>query len=361
MAALSAEAGRPVEFLGVGGPSMEAAGLKSLFPLSETALMGPIAIARRLPRLVRLVWRTVDEIVRFRPDVLVIVDSPEFTHAVARRVRRRLPELPVVDYVSPTVWAWRPWRAKSMRAYVDRVAAIFPFEPEVHRRLGGPPCTYVGHPAVERVLELEQGQAAGQGQGPETPVLLVLPGSRITEVERLMPVFGETVARLSKTGEPFRAVLPTVPHLEGEVRRLASGWPVAPEIVTGEAEKWVAFTSARAALAASGTVTLELALAGVPMVVGYRLDPLTASLKWMLRLHSVVMANLILGDNAFPEFIHHDCTPERLAEAVGPLLGDTPERAAQLAACARVREATMTNGEPSRLAARVVLEEIDRK
>ena len=352
--ALRQQSGRPIELAGIGGPEMAEEGLASLFPLSEIAVMGPLAILARLPGLIRRVYDAVDHVVAFRPDMLIIIDSPEFTHSVAKRVRRRLPGLPVVNFVPPTVWAWRPWRARQMRAYVDRSLALFPFEPDVHRKLGGPECVYVGNPVVERLTLLSERTAT-----PDTgsPTLLVLPGSRITEVDRLMPVFRDTLVALHERGRAFEPVLPAVPHLADHIGGLIVDWPIKPRIVVGEQEKWRAFAKARVALAASGTVTLELALAGVPMVVGYRLDPLTASLKWMLRVHSVVMANLVIGENAFPEFIHTGCDAPTLGAALDPLFDDTPERCAQLAAIERVRTATLIDGEmPSDRAARAILE-----
>ncbi|MCT8974364.1 lipid-A-disaccharide synthase [Microbaculum marinisediminis] len=357
MEAMQADADRTISFAGVGGPEMERAGLTSVFPLSEIAVMGPFAILARLPGLIRRVHEAVDHVVAFEPDILIIVDSPEFTHQVAKRVRRRLPRLPIVDYVSPTVWAWRPWRARKMRAYIDRVLAVFPFEPAVHRRLGGPDCVYVGHPAVER-LALMPGRAAQAGG---KPTLLVLPGSRITEVERLMPVFRDTLKALRDKGRDFDPVLPAVAHLADRLSQEVADWPVRPRVVSGEFEKWNAFSAGRVALAASGTVTLELALAGVPMVVTYRLDPLTAALRWMVRTHSVVMANLVIGENAFPEYIHKGCDPQTLSDAVDPLFDDGPERRRQLAAIDKVRDATLIDGDnPSRKAAAVVLDVLEK-
>lgn len=354
MRALRRNLNGAVVFAGIGGPEMEAEGLASAFPLAEIAVMGPLAILARLPRLVRRVYEAVDHVAAFRPDVLVIIDSPEFTHPVARRVRRRRPGLPVVNYVSPTVWAWRPWRARRMRAYVDHVLAIFPFEPAVHTRLGGPPCTYVGHPVVERLALLPPPDSLPIDAG--DPVLLVLPGSRASEIERLLPVFGETLERLKAGGRRFRAVLPAVAHLRERIAGEVGRWPVPVEIVDGEAAKWRAFGQGRVALAASGTVTLELALAGVPMVVGYRLDPLTASLRWVVRIHSVVMANLVIGENAFPEFIQKGCDAATLAAALDPLFDDTRDRRAQVEATGRVRRATLIEGQsPSERAAAVVL------
>ncbi|MEJ8574624.1 lipid-A-disaccharide synthase [Microbaculum marinum] len=354
MQALGELSGGDIVFSGVGGPEMEAQGLESAFPLSEIAVMGPIAILRRLPGLIRRGHEAVDHVVAFDPDALIIVDSPDFTHPVARRVRKRLPNLPVINYVSPTVWAWRPWRARKMRGYVDRVLAVFPFEPDAHVRLQGPECIYVGHPVVER-LALMPDRAAAPDADP--PVLLVLPGSRVTEVERLLPVYRDTLAALANKGRSFEPVLPAVAHLRERIERDVADWPVRPRIVAGEAEKWAAFARGRVALAASGTVTLELALAGVPMVVAYRLDPLVNALKWLLRIHSVVMANLVIGENAFPEYIHDGCDAATLSAALDPLFDDTPERRAQLDAIDKVRAATLIGGDtPSERAAAAVLD-----
>lgn len=352
-----------VRFRGVGGEAMEREGLHSLFPLSDIAVMGILPVIRRLPTILARIKATVEAIVASPPDVLVVIDSPDFTHRVARRVRRRLPRLPVVDYVSPSVWAWRPGRAKAMRRYVDHVLALLPFEPEAHERLGGPACSYVGHPLIERLAELRPSldEVAARDRG--RPVLLVLPGSRRSEIARLMQPFGETVARVASADPAgLRVVLPAVTHLEPEIRRAAETWRVKPEIVTGEAAKLAAFRSARAALAASGTVTLELALSGVPMVVAYKVSKLEEQLKHLITVSSIVLPNLILGANAIPELIQDDCTPERLAGALAPLLADTPERRTQEAAFRHLDALMATDGQPpSERAAEIVLATAGRK
>jgi lipid-A-disaccharide synthase len=359
MRALKAALGpAPVTFEGVGGGAMAAQGLRTLFPLSDIAVMGLGAVVARLPSIVRRVYRTVDAIVAGRPDAVVIIDSPEFTHAVARRVRRRLPSLPIVNYVSPSVWAWRPGRARKMRAYVDHVLALKPFEPDAHRRLGGPPCTYVGHPLIERFDELRPAPAERPGIGEDPINLLVLPGSRRSEISRLMEPFGATLGVLaSRSPRPFRAILPAVSHLAEEIEGRTRSWPVAPEIVRGETAKYEAFRSAHAALAASGTVSLELALSGVPMVIAYKVSSVENRLRFLLTVPSIVLANLILGENVVPEHIQEDCTPEKLTDALLPLLGDTPERRRQLEAFARLDD-LMSIGEeaPSMRAARIVLD-----
>jgi lipid-A-disaccharide synthase len=299
--------------------------------------MGISAVIGALPGIVRRAYRVIAAVVRARPDILVIIDSPEFTHAVARRVRRRLPGLPIVNYVSPTVWAWRPGRARRMRAYVDHVLALKPFEPAAHRRLGGPPCTYIGHPLVERLSELrpEPRERPSVEHAPLT--LVVLPGSRRSEVERLMAPFGETLGRLAaETPRPIEVILPAVEHLAERIAALARGWPVPPRIVLGESEKYAAFRRAHLALAASGTVTLELALAGVPLVVAYKLSLLEAQFRRFVQVPSFVLTNLILGESVVPEHLQEDCTPDKLLAALRPLLADTPERRGQLEAFARL-------------------------
>ena len=359
MPALRAALGdRPVVFEGVGGDAMAAQGLRSLFPLQDIAVMGFGAVIARLPSIVRLVYRTVDAIVQGRPDAVVIIDSPEFTHAVAKRVRRRLPSLPIVNYVSPSVWVWRPGRARKMRAYVDHVLALKPFEPAAHQRLGGPPCTYVGHPLIERLDELRPRDGERPGIDDDPINLLVLPGSRRTEIGRLMEPFGAALGLLAaRTPRPVRAIVPAVAHLADEIEERARAWPVAAEIVRGEAAKHAAFRRAHAALAASGTVSLELALSGVPMVIAYKVSKLEEQLKYVIMVNTIVLANLILGENVIPERVQWDCTPEKLVEALLPLLSDSPERRAQLAAFARLDDLMSTGDEaPSARAARIVLE-----
>jgi lipid-A-disaccharide synthase len=352
-----------VTFAGVGGGAMAREGLSSLFPLSDIAVMGITAVLARLPAIYRRGLQVVEAVVRAKPDVLVIIDSPEFTHAVARRVRRRLPGLPIVNYVSPSVWAWRPGRAPRMRAYVDHVLALKPFEPAAHQRLGGPPCTYVGHPLVEQLDEIRPRPGERPSLASDPIDLLVLPGSRRSEISRLMEPFGAALGLLNQSaGRPLHVVLPAVPHLAAEIRTRAAAWPLRPDIVEGEAEKRSAFRRANAALAASGTVTLELALSGVPMVVAYRVSRLEEQLKHLVRVPSIVLANLILGENVVPERVQRDCTPEKLAEAMLPLLTPSPEREIQLQAFARL-DMIMEAGSattPSERAARIVLQQIEQ-
>ncbi len=364
MRALRAQTGGGIEFTGVGGEAMEAEGLKSLFPLGEIAVMGFLPVVAKLPTLLARIRQTADAVLAARPDALVIVDSPDFTHRVARRVRRALPELPVIDYVSPSVWAWRPGRARAMRAYVDCVLALLPFEPEAHARLGGPRCVFVGHPLIERLNELRPDADEARRRASEPPLVVVLPGSRHAAIARLMDDFGGALALVARDCGPFELVLPTLPHVESEVRARAQKWAVEPRIEVGEAPKLAAFRAARAALAASGTVTLELALAGAPMVGAYKVSRLEEQLKHVFTLpDSFLLPNLILGERAIPELLQWDCAPARLAAALAAIMRDGPVRSAQLAALARL-DALMRlpDGEaPSERAARETLATIEAR
>jgi lipid-A-disaccharide synthase len=352
-----------VRFAGIGSGRMTEEGLEPLFPMSDIAVMGIGPVVARLPLLLRRIHETAAAVVAARPDALIIIDSPDFTHRVARRVRRALPDLPIVNYVSPSVWAWRPGRAKRMRPYVDHVLALKPFEVDAHLRLGGPDCTYVGHPLTERLDELRPGPGERPPIGEGALRLVVLPGSRRSEIARLMDPFGGTLRRLAEgLGRPIEATLPAVPHLADEIARAVEGWTVRPRIVHGEAAKFAAFRSAHAALAASGTVTLELALAGVPMVVAYKVSKLEEQLKYVITAPSIVLANLVIGENVIPELMQGACEPGRLAAELEPLCADTPERARQIAAFERL-DALMHTGDeaPSERAARVVLATIAGK
>ena len=351
----------PLELAGVGGEAMAAGGVTSPFAIEDLSIVGINAIPKRLPTILRRIRGTADAIVAKRPDAVIIIDSPDFTHRVARRVRRRAPAIPIIDYVSPSVWAWRPGRAPAMRAYVDHVLAILPFEPAAHAKLGGPPCSYVGHPLTERLSDLRPNAEEARRRHTDPPLVLLLPGSRGSEIRRLIAIFGEAIARVANSAGPMDLVLPTLPHLVPAIRDASANWAVQPRLVVDAAGKWAAFRNARAALAASGTVTLELALAGVPTVAAYRVSTLEEVFFRLNRsnatLASVILANLVLGENIVPEFLQRECTPERLADALVPLLSDTPQRRKQVAAFARLDGIMGVGGAPpSAKAAEIVLD-----
>jgi lipid-A-disaccharide synthase len=357
MKVLRQRLGDAVKFEGVGGRGMTREGLKSLFPIEELSIIGFSAVVKQLPKLLRLIRQTTDAVLQAAPDILIIIDSPDFTHRVARRVRARDPAIAIVDYVSPSVWAWRPSRARAMRSYVDQVLALLPFEPEAYRRLHGPPCTYVGHPLTEQLASLRPSAEEQARRDASPPLLLVLPGSRRGEIRHHMAIFGEALDRLQAQGKPFELILPTMPHLLELVREGVKSWKVTPQIVVGEQEKRAAFRTATAALAKSGTVTLELALSGVPMVAAYKAGAIEA---WIVlrfvTVQSVILANLVVGENVIPEFVQDDCTADKLAGALGEVLSDTPMRRRQTDAFARIDDIMSTgNQSPSVRAADIVL------
>ncbi|MCW5696623.1 MAG: lipid-A-disaccharide synthase [Bauldia sp.] len=350
--------GGNVRFIGAGGIQMEREGLKSAFPFGDMAIMGFFNVALRLRRILRRIQEAADVAIREKPDVVILVDSPEFTQRVGIAVRKKDPTIPIIRYVSPTVWAWRVGRAKAMVGEVDYVLGLLPFEPELYVKLGGPPCYYVGHPQLERVPHVRP----RPGDRPpveavERPVLLVLPGSRLNEVKKLMKPFGEALKLIVDRHGPVEAILPAVPHLADEIRKRVSDWPVQPTIVVGGEGKDLAFRRAHAALACSGTVSLELALGGIPTVIAYRLEFILRPFKRMLKIPTIVLANVVLGEQVVPEFLDGKSSPERLAEAVLPLLRDTPERRRQVEAFARLDDLmAFEEGPPTVRAAEMILQ-----
>ena len=346
-----------VRFSAVGGAQMSALGVPSLFPLGDLAIIGFGAIIARLPAILRRIRETADAVIAAKPDVLVIIDSPEFTHRVARRVRARAPHIPIVDYVCPSVWAWRPGRAKAMRGYIDRVLALLPFEPAELQRLGGPPGIYVGHPLIEQIGDLRPNAEEARRRQAEPPLVLVLPGSRSGEIRRLAALFGAAMGEVARRHGPLEIVVPAVPRLAPAVQEAVAAWPLPARVVTEPADKHAAFRQARVALAKSGTSTLELALAGIPMVAAYKVSvPEEVVGRLLIKLDSVILANLVLGETVVPQFLQRDCTADNLAAALMPLLSDSPQRRRQVAAFARLDEVMgLGAGAPSERAAVAVL------
>lgn len=348
------------EFAGVGGPLMAARGLDSLFPMDELSVMGLAEVLPRLPRLLRRVEEVAQAVAASRPDALVTIDSPDFCLRVARRARALRPGLRTIHYVAPSVWAWRPGRAARMARVIDHVLALLPFEPP-YMKAAGMGCTFVGHPVVDApIATRDEARAfrARRGIAADAPVLLVLPGSRRGELRRLAPVFGDALRRLAPDHPGLRVIAPTLPGIVDMVRAAAADWPGRPVIIDAAEEKPAAFAAAQAALAASGTVSLELAAAGVPMVIAYRFNALSnALLRRMLRVDTVTLVNLVSGTRAVPEFLAGDCRAERIAPAVSDLLQDGP--GAQAGAMARTMDLLGRGREdPGLRAARAVLAQI---
>jgi lipid-A-disaccharide synthase len=357
------QAAAPVRFVGVGGPLMEAEGLKSLFPMADIAVNGFIPVIKRLPLLLRRISQTVKGIAAEQPHAVVHIDAQDFNQRVAKQLHTVLPLTPLIAYVSPTVWAWRPGRAKKIAGYYKCLMAVLPFEPEVHRRLGGPGTVYVGHPLMERLddFRADEGEALLRRKPPFR--LLLLPGSRRAEVSRLLKVFGEASALLARRFPDLEMLLPAVPHLRADILRLTADWQIRPQILDGEEAKLKAFRTARAALAASGTVTLELALARVPTVVAYRVGYLEGEIaRRLISVESASLPNLILGRKLLPEFIDRGWTAHDLAESVASIMEDGAARQAQLAGFDEVHT-LMSDGisTPSATAAALVLQQVRTK
>jgi lipid-A-disaccharide synthase len=341
-----------IAFHGIGGPLMQAGGLDSLFPMEELAVMGIAEVLPKYLHLKRRIRETAEAALACQPAALITIDSPDFSFRVAKIVRAARPELRTIHYVAPSVWAWRPGRAAKMARYIDHVLALLPFEPP-YMTAAGMTCDFVGHPVVAEPLATSQEAAAMRAEG-AGPLLLALPGSRRSEVARLAPVFGGVVAELAKAHSGLRVALPTVRGVAGLVGELTAGWAVPPEIITDPARKRAAFAAADVALAASGTVSLELAANGCPMVIAYDMAPLTLWLmRRMARIDTVTLVNLVSESRVVPEFIGELCRPGLIAPAVQAVLDDPT---AQTHAMQLTMERLGKGGEPPGLrAARSVL------
>lgn len=320
-----------VGFAGVGGPQMEAEGLDSLFPMEELTVMGLIEVLPKYRALKRRIAQTAQAVLESGAAALITIDSPDFCLRVARLVKAARPEFRTIHYVAPSVWAWRAGRAARMAQVVDHVLALLPFEPPL-MTAAGMSCDFVGHPVVaEPVADAAQVAAFAARNGLGGPWLLALPGSRKGEVSRLAPVIGQVLATLPA----MPVVVPTVRGVAGMVRALVADWPIRPLIVTDTDDKRAAFAGARAALAASGTVSLELAANGVPMVIAYDMNLLSRFvIARMLKVDTVTLVNLVSDTRAVPEFLGARCRADLIAPALAGILPDGPARAAQMAAMA---------------------------
>jgi lipid-A-disaccharide synthase len=330
MAALKRETGGRVRFAGVGGAQCESQGLKSLFPMSELSLMGLAEILPHLPRLIRRVNQTAATARELEPDAVVTVDSPGFSLRLAHHLRGS--GIPVIHYVAPQLWAWAPFRARKLKKRLDHVMALLPFEVPFFAQYGIP-ATYVGHPAIDAGAERGDGRAfrARHGLAPDAPVLCVLPGSRPGEVRRMLPVFGEASTLLKERFPDLQIVIPAVDSVAETIRQITQSWPVPVLLVSNMAERFDAFAASDAAMSKSGTVTLELALAGVPMVVAYRISPTSAFIVRRLgvSVEHASLVNLLLGRQVVPEFLQEDCTGPKIADGVAEILSSETVREAQ--------------------------------
>ncbi|TQN60784.1 lipid-A-disaccharide synthase [Agrobacterium tumefaciens] len=355
-----------IELMGVGGEALESQGLASLFDYSELSIMGFTQVLKKLPKLISRINQTAEAIIAARPDVLLIIDSPDFTHRVAKKVRKQLPHLPVVNYVCPSVWAWKEYRATAMLSYVDHVLALLPFEPEAMRRLGGPPTTFVGHRlSVDKDVLSVRGKRAERSLPAhgEPKTILLLPGSRSTETTRLMQPFQEAAKAFVERNGPTRFLLPTVPRQESRIRELAAAWPqdIRPEIGSDSAFKWSAFAEADAAVAASGTVILELALAGVPTISVYKTDWIFTMLSKRVKTWTGALPNLIADYAVVPEYFNEVVRAGSMLRWAERLSSDTTERRAMLEGYALVQERLRTDVPPGETGARILLDVLKSK
>lgn len=347
------------QFVGIGGEAMTAQGLQSLFPMQELSVMGIWEVLPKYRQLKRRIAETAARVAAESPAALIGIDSPDFCLRVARAARAQRPGLRVVHYVAPSVWAWRPGRALKMAQVVDHVLAILPFEPPL-MQAAGMTCDFVGHPIATAPVAGPDEAAlfrAGHGIAPESPVVLCLPGSRGGEVGRLLHRFGQALSDLRHYVPDMRVVLPTVPGVAGQVRQETANWPVRPLVVEDAEGKRAAFAAADLALAASGTVSLDLAANRVPMVIGYDMAPLSRMLVGMLlKTDTVTLVNLVSDTRVVPEFLGRDCQPGPMAQALLRLLDDPAARQAQLDAMDLTMDRLGKGGEaPGLRAARSVL------
>jgi lipid-A-disaccharide synthase len=356
--------GGNLRIAGVGGERMQEAGVTSLVPLDDLAVLGVGEVLPQAARILRRVGETVAAVRRLRPDAVVTIDSSGFSWRIAQRLRRCGETLPLIHYVAPMVWAWRSGRARRMARWYDHLMTLLPFEPPYFERVGLS-CSWVGHPVVESGAD--HGDAgrfrARHGLAAEELLITVLPGSRAGEVRRLLPVFGPAIARLAGEIGPMRVVVPTVATVATAVGEAVRGWPGRPIVIGRPDEKYDAFAASRAALAASGSVALELAMARLPMVVAYRLNPLTeALLDRVLKVRHVNLVNLTLGRPLVDELLRGECRPDRLAASLIPLIRDERVRAAHQAGYDEAMRRLGAGGvSPSLRAADKVLEVVDAR
>jgi lipid-A-disaccharide synthase len=357
MQALKAKTGGRVRFAGVGGPQSERQGLQSLFPMRELSVMGLAEVLPHLPRLIKRLNQTVAAARQLEPDAIVTVDSPGFCLRLAHHLRGS--GIPIIHYVAPQLWAWRPGRARKLSKRLDHIMALLPFEVSFFAKYGIP-CTYVGHPAIESGVERGDGEGfrARHGLPQDVTLLCVVPGSRAGEVRRMLPVFGQALLLLKKSHPDVRAVLPVVPSTAEVVKSMTQNWPL-DVIFADIAERHDAFAACNAAMAKSGTVTLELALAGVPMVVAYRVSATTAFIvrRMGVSVEHASLVNLLAGRQVVPEFLQEECTASGLAAAMDELLSSREARAEQAQG---FHDVARVLGErtppPSERAAKVVLD-----
>lgn len=366
MAALTCETQGSVHFAGIGGRSMTEQGMTSLFPMSDLTVMGLVEVLPRIPKILKRVRQTVEHIKALRPDAVVTIDSWGFTGRVQTALKKECPDIPRIHYVAPMVWAWKPKRAKSLAHVLDMLMTLLPFEPEWFSR-EGLETHHVGHPVIESGADQGQGERFRQSHGltASQSLITVLPGSRTSEVSRLLPVFKAAVEELAARHPGLIIAVPTVETVSRIVRQEVQGWSVPAIIIEDRRETYDAFAASRAALAASGTVALELAMAGLPSVIAYRVSPVTAWLAQRvmgLKIKWASLPNMVMDRPIMPECLQENCIPANLVRALDPFLDPSfsPESIRQDLAEA-MRRLGYGEKSPGQWAARTLLDYIGRK
>lgn len=341
-----------VEPLGIGGPKMQARGLSSLFDISEIAVMGLSGVVVKLPNILKRARNVAKDIIEKKPDAIVLIDSPEFAKQVAKRVKKSLPNVPVIKYVCPSVWAWRQHRAKTMKNYIDHILAILPFEPELLKKLEGPSATYVGHPLARLagIVTVKDKKTPN-----DIPNVLLMPGSRRGEISRLLPIIKSSVCVLEKRGNKYNYILPAVPHLAQEIREEVASWSQKITIIEGEEAKLKAYKKADLAIATSGTAILELAMYMIPCISIYKLDKALNAIRFIIKAWTAALPNLIADKVIIPERFNEYAHPEYISRLAEDLLVDGPERNAQLQGFKLVHQRMKQKQDPAQIAAGVIL------
>ncbi|MEG8099056.1 lipid-A-disaccharide synthase [Candidatus Liberibacter brunswickensis] len=353
----------PVHLIGVGGDALRKEGLVSLFDFSELSVIGFMQVIKHLPRFILRINQTVELIVSSKPDVLLIVDNPDFTHRVAKRVRKKIPNIPIINYVCPSVWAWRENRAYEMRKYVDQVLSILPFEKEVMKKLDGPPTAYVGHPLSSNssVLKIYSQKNKNHNTHSEHKTILLLPGSRAKEISKILPFFEQSMLFLIKRDPSMKFSLVTLPSQKNLVSRIVSKWDIPPEIIVDTDKKEKAFIECDAAIAVSGTVVLELALCGIPMVAVYKSDCIVNLLSFYIKTWTASLPNLIVDYPLVPEYFNNMIRSEALARWIERLSQDTLQRRAMLHGFNDLWAYISTKKPAGQMASKIVLQVLKEK
>jgi len=343
------------KIIGIGGPLMQAQGLQSLFSMQELSLMGIFEILPHAFHLLKRIRQTVDDIVENQPDVLVTIDSPGFCLRVAEKIKQST-NIPIVHYVAPSVWAWRESRAKKLAAKVDHLLTLFPFEPPYFEKYNLP-TTFVGHPLTEQTIEADPTFRNRHGIASDVIILSVLPGSRMGELNKLLPVFMQTVDLLSRKFSNLHLVFPTIPHLVPFLSNTLKQAKIPYTLLSSSSERYAAFFSSNAALAASGTVSLELALTNLPMVIAYKISPLTYFfVKYLVKIKNVCLVNILLGKNIIEEKLQKDCNAEELAKAIEKILKSHGKEMKPYLQEAIKQLYPKSSTTPSKLAAKTILQ-----